>query len=224
MVTSGIDIGHRTSKLVLLRDGVITGKHVVENSEDSTVIAEKLLKTGLKAANLGPDDIAYTVATGAMGKSIQSADLYRTSMACLARGVFEIFPMARTIIDLGGETCTVFKLDSDGRIVDMQANDKCAAGTGIFFEAMAKLLGVSIEEMGILATQGNKNFEISSMCVVFAEQEVISHAHENPDISAADLSASLHASIAARVAGLAKRLSIEETVVLTGGCAKIRVM
>ena len=141
-------------------------------------------------------------------------------MACLARGVFEVFPKARTIIDLGGETCTVFKMDTDGLILDMQANDKCAAGTGIFFEAMANLLGVSIEEMGILATRGTKNFEISSMCVVFAEQEVISHAHENPDISAADLAASLHASIAARVAGLAKRLTIEDEVVLTGGCAK----
>ena len=36
-------------------------------------------------------------------------------------------------------------------------------------------------------------------------------------ISAADLAASLHASIAARVVGLAKRLSVEDEVVLTGG-------
>ena len=87
-------------------------------------------------------------------------------------------------------------------------------------EAMTKLLGTSIEQMGLLAAAGRKSFDISSMCVVFAEQEVISHAHENPDISAEDLAASLHASIAERVAGLAKRLGIETEVVLTGGCAK----
>ena len=220
MVTAGIDVGHRTSKLVLLKDGDIISNRVAENSDESTVIVESILNTSLKEADILLENIDFTVTTGAMGKSIPFSNLYRTSMACLARGVFEVFPKARTIIDLGGETCTVFKMDTDGLILDMQANDKCAAGTGIFFEAMANLLGVSIEEMGILATRGTKNFEISSMCVVFAEQEVISHAHENPDISAADLAASLHASIAARVAGLAKRLTIEDEVVLTGGCAK----
>jgi predicted CoA-substrate-specific enzyme activase len=220
MVTAGIDVGHRTSKLVLVKDGDIINKRVAENSDESKVIAENILNTSLKETDIGTEDIDFTVTTGAMGKGISFSNLYRTSMACLARGVFEVFPKARTVIDLGGETCTVFKMDTDGLIMDMQANDKCAAGTGIFFEAMAKLLGVSMEEMGILATRGTKNFEISSMCVVFAEQEVISHAHENPDISAADLAASLHASIAARVAGLAKRLTIEDEVVLTGGCAK----
>ena len=220
MVTSGIDVGHRTSKLVILNDRKIISQRVMENSDESTVIAERLLSSGLKEVDVRREDIDFTIATGAMGKGLKFVDMYRTSMACLARGVFDLFPEARTIIDLGGETCTVFKMGSGGVILDMQTNDKCAAGTGIFFEAMTKLLGVSIEEMGRLATEGTKNFEISSMCVVFAEQEVISHAHENPDISAADLAASLHASIAARVAGLAKRLTVEKDVVLTGGCAK----
>lgn len=220
MVTTGIDVGHRTSKLVILNDQKVISRRVMENSDESSVIAEKILSSGLKEVDIPREDIEFTIATGAMGKGLQFVDMYRTSMACLARGVFELFPEARTIIDLGGETCTVFKMGPEGVILDMQANDKCAAGTGIFFEAMAKLLGVSIEDMGRLATEGTKNFEISSMCVVFAEQEVISHAHENPDISAADLAASLHASIAARVAGLAKRLTVEKDVVLTGGCAR----
>jgi len=220
MVTTGIDVGHRTSKLVMLNDRKIIDQRVVENSDESTVIAERILGAGLQAVDIRREDIGFTVATGAMGKGLKFVDMYRTSMACLARGVYELFPQARTIIDLGGETCTVFKMGEGGGILDMQANDKCAAGTGIFFEAMAKLLGVSLDDMGRLATEGTKNFEISSMCVVFAEQEVISHAHENPDISAADLAASLHASIAARVAGLAKRLTVEKDVVLTGGCAK----
>ena len=220
MVTTGIDVGHRTSKIVILNDRKIMNQQVMDNSDESSVIADRILNAGLKAADIRREDIGFSIATGAMGKGLKSVDMYRTSMACLARGVYELFPEARTIIDLGGETCTVFKMGAGGVILDMQANDKCAAGTGIFFEAMAKLLGVSIADMGRLATEGTKNFEISSMCVVFAEQEVISHAHENPDISAADLAASLHASIAARVAGLAKRLTVEKEVVLTGGCAK----
>ena len=129
MVTAGIDVGHRTSKLVLLNDGAVISERVLDNSDESAVIAERVLNKGLKEVDIRQKDIDFTVATGAMGKGIAFADLYRTSMACLARGVFEIFPKARTVIDLGGETCTVFKMDSDGLILDMQANDKCAAGS-----------------------------------------------------------------------------------------------
>ena len=220
MIVAGIDVGHRTTKLILLDNGNILSKRILVNPEESTSVAKEIMDAGLKGANVHLEDVAYIVSTGAMGKDVTFANLYRTSMACLARGVYELFPQARTIIDLGAETCNVVKIDSDGTILDTQANDKCAAGTGVFFEAMTKLLGTSTEDMGVLATKGNRSFEISSMCVVFAEQEVISHAHENPDISAEDLAASLHASIAERVAGLAKRLTIDDEVILTGGCAK----
>jgi predicted CoA-substrate-specific enzyme activase len=155
-----------------------------------------------------------------MGKNVSITNLYRTVAACLAKGVFSLFPKARTVIDMGGETCNVVKLSETGEIEDTQSNDKCAAGTGIFFEAMAKLLGTSLDQMGKWATHGEVQFEISSMCVMFAEQEVISHCHENPDISAEALSAGIHLSIAERVAGLAKRLGITDEVVLTGGVAK----
>lgn len=220
MVVAGIDVGHRTTKLVLLRDGDIIAGRVIVNSDESSITAQRIIDQTTREIKIAPKDISFMVATGAMGKGVKFANLYRTSMACLARGVSKTYPHVRTLIDLGGETCNVVKIGSNGEILDTQANDKCAAGTGIFFEAISKLLGVSIEEMGDLARKGQRSFEISSMCVVFAEQEVISHAHENPDISAADLAASLHASIADRVAGLAKRLIVENEVVLTGGCAR----
>ena len=124
MVTSGIDVGHRTTKLVLLRDGGLINRQILENSDQSALIAERILNSGLREVAIPREGVDFTVATGALGKGIKFADLYRTSMACLARGVYEIFPKARTIIDLGGETCTVFKMDAKGSIVDMQANDK----------------------------------------------------------------------------------------------------
>jgi predicted CoA-substrate-specific enzyme activase len=219
MIVAGIDVGHRTLKLVLLNNEDILTQNMMTNSEESSKAAERVLDEAITAASIHKGDIGSIVATGSMGKEVKFANFYRTSMACLAKGVHRLFPEARTIIDLGGETCNVVKIDSSGAILDTQANDKCAAGTGIFFEAMTKLLGTSMAEMGALAKAGNRTFDINSMCVVFAEQEVISHAHENPDISAQDLAASLHASIAERVAGLAKRLTVEEEVILTGGCA-----
>lgn len=220
MAVAGIDVGHRSIKLVIVEDGKILSKKILNSSEETNVIAKKILDQTVGEIGLDPSHLKFITSTGGMGKNISFTNLYRTVAYCLAKGVHALFPGARTIIDMGGETCNVVKLNEMGEIEDTQSNDKCAAGTGIFFEAMAKLLGVSLEEMGRWATKGKVQFEISSMCVMFAEQEVISHCHENPDISAEALSAGIHLSIAERVAGLAKRLGIDEEVVLTGGVAK----
>ena len=220
MIAAGVDVGHRTTKLVLLEGGKILWESVLANSDEARIASRAILDDALRAVGRASGDVGRIIATGAMGKEVDLTGSYRPSMACLAKGVYRQFPRAKTVIDLGGETCNVLKIGEGGAVVDTQGNDKCAAGTGIFFEAISKLLGTSLEGLGQLAVRGQKVFEISSMCVVFAEQEVISHAHENPDISAEDLAASLHASIADRVAGLAKRLGVEEEVVLTGGCAR----
>ncbi len=66
MVTAGIDVGHRTSKLVLLKDGDIISNRVVENSDESTVIVERVLNASLKETDILLENIDFTVATGAM--------------------------------------------------------------------------------------------------------------------------------------------------------------
>jgi len=220
MAVVGIDVGHRSIKMVILEDGKILSQKILNTAGETNVLAKQLFDETVAEAELEPSRVRFITTTGGMGKSVAFTNLYRTVPYCLAKGVRALFPQARTIIDMGGETCNVIKLNKLGEIEDTQSNDKCAAGTGIFFEAMAKLLGTSLDHMGKLATQGDIQFEISSMCVVFAEQEVISHCHENPDISAEALAAGIHLSIAERVAGLAKRLGITEEIVLTGGVAK----
>ncbi len=220
MAVAGIDVGHRSIKLVIMENGEILSKKVLNSSEETNALAKRALDQTIEEIGFDPSRLKFIATTGGMGKGVSFSNLYRTVAYCLAKGVYSFFPRARTIIDMGGETCNVIKLNETGEIEDTQSNDKCAAGTGIFFEAMAKLLGTSLGEMGRWATKGKVEFEISSMCVMFAEQEVISHCHENPDISAEALSAGIHLSIAERVAGLAKRLGITEEVVLTGGVAK----
>ena len=199
MAVAGIDIGHRSIKVVILEDGKILSKKILNSSEETNVLAKKILDQTVGEIGLAPSRLEFITSTGGMGKNVSFTNLYRTVAYCLAKGVHALFPRARTIIDMGGETCNVVKLNEMGEIEDTQSNDKCAAGTGIFFESMAKLLGVSLEEMGRWATKGEVQFEISSMCVMFAEQEVISHCHENLDISAVALSAGIHLSLWQRV-------------------------
>jgi predicted CoA-substrate-specific enzyme activase len=97
-------------------------------------------------------------------------------------------------------------------------NDKCAAGTGKFFEGMARTLHLSLEEFSNAGIHARKPATISSQCSVFAESEVITLINEG--IELADIIAGLNNSVAGRLSGMVGRVGLVEDVVLTGGCAK----
>ncbi|WP_239500163.1 acyl-CoA dehydratase activase [Desulfurobacterium thermolithotrophum] len=96
-------------------------------------------------------------------------------------------------------------------------NDKCAAGTGKFIEIAASRLGVSLEEFGKFCMKADKKIQISSMCAVFTESEVISliAKKERPE----NIGYGVIDSIAERLVGMAKNLHPEERVVFSGGGA-----
>ena len=96
-------------------------------------------------------------------------------------------------------------------------NDKCAAGSGLFLESMAYLLGVSVAEMGELALGAAGAEEVSSRCAVFAESEVISHVHRG--VPKDRILAGLHRALADRVLDLLSRVPMQQEVVVTGGVA-----
>ncbi|MEK7822380.1 MAG: acyl-CoA dehydratase activase, partial [Planctomycetota bacterium] len=133
-----------------------------------------------------------------------------------------LFPNTRTIIDIGGQDSKAVALTTDGpsgpRVVDFCMNDKCAAGTGRFLEVMARVLDVDIKEMGPLSQKSTREINISSMCTVFAESEVISLIHQKHNKE--DIISGLHTAIARKVLSLVQRLDIREEVTLTGGVMK----
>jgi len=97
-------------------------------------------------------------------------------------------------------------------------NDKCAAGTGRFLDVMARILEVNVGDLGDLSAKSTKEVSISSTCTVFAESEVISHLSNEAAIE--DIIAGIHESVAKRVSSLAKRVGIQDSVVMVGGVAQ----
>ena len=117
------------------------------------------------------------------------------------------------IIDVGGQDTKVISL-RDGMVYDFLMNDKCSAGTGKFLEIMANRLGVTLEELFDMAGQGTA-IPISSLCTVFAETEIISYIGEGRERR--DIAAGVVESVAEKVAQLAKRQSLQDKIILTGG-------
>jgi len=180
-------------------------------------LANRVMAEALANAGLNFDDITYVVATGYGRINVPFADKQITEISCHARGTSSLLPAARTVIDIGGQDCKGIKL-KNGQVADFVMNDKCAAGTGRFLEVIAEALGIKLEEMGELSLTANNEASISSVCTVFAEQEVVSKLAEG--VPVAELVAGIHKALATRIYRMVSRLKIEKEVAVTGGGAK----
>jgi len=218
MLTSGIDVGSLTAKCALCEDGKIVGYRVIRIAHDLKKTARRIFDEALEMAGVDKKDVECIVATGYGRKSVGFADKMVTEISCHAKGAFHLLPKTRTVIDIGGQDSKVIAMDDNGKVIDFVMNDKCAAGTGRFLEVMADALEVDIAELGGLSLKAGKRVKISSTCTVFAESEVIGHIANNAAVE--EIVAGIHDAIASRIISLAKRIRIEEDVVLTGGVAK----
>ena len=176
-----------------------------------------VVKEALKKMNLKFEDFAAIVSTGYGRNSYERADKTMSELSCHAKGGHYIFGEIRTIIDIGGQDSKVLKLDASGQLQNFVMNDKCAAGTGRFLDVIAGVLEVGVGDLQDLDEKATKEVTISSTCTVFAESEVISQLAKGTKIE--DIVRGIHSSIASRVGSLAKRVGIQDDVVMTGGVA-----
>ena len=141
-----------------------------------------------------------------------------TEITCHARGISALVPDARFLVDIGGQDCKAILLGPGGAVLDFAMNDRCAAGTGRFFESMCRALEIDLDELGSLALSADRAVGVSHVCAVFAESEVIGLLAQG--VSKADVAAAVCESAARQVAALANRVGPEEPIALSGGAAR----
>lgn len=219
MYVMGIDSGSTSTNAVIMNaDKKIIASTVVRTGAKSADSAARALEEVLKAAGLIKDDLFYIVSTGYGRVSIDFADENVTEISCHGRGAHYFNPAIRTILDIGGQDSKAIHLNQAGEVTDFVMNDKCAAGTGRFLEMIARTLEIDVSELGPAALTSTEEIEITSMCSVFAESEVISliaNNKEKPDIAWGVCKA-----IANKAYSLLKRVGMEEEFMMTGGVAK----
>jgi predicted CoA-substrate-specific enzyme activase len=220
MKAVGIDIGNLTTKAVVMENSRILASAIIASGEEAEVIVREAAEQALSQAGLNWGNGLYIVSTGIGGKSISFSQQQKAITTCLARGAAYFFPSARLLIDMGAETSTILRLNERGRVADWVSHDKCAAGTGMFLQQMAKLMQIPLEEMATLSLQAKGSAEMSNTCAVFAESEVISHIHRNPPTPKEDIVAGIYTSVISRIMALVKRVGIQKDVVVSGGVAR----
>jgi predicted CoA-substrate-specific enzyme activase len=213
---AGVDIGSTMTKVVIMDTGIISS--VMEpTGPEQRRLANKVMEKALQRVNLPFKEITYLVATGYGRINVPFADRQITEITCHAKGAAHFFPEAKTIIDIGGQDSKAIKIQN-GRPIDFVMNDKCAAGTGRYLEVTADALGITIGQMGPIALKAKNPAQISNICTVFAEQEVVARLAEGVPLD--DLVAGILESLASRISRMVNRLKVEKELVITGGGAK----
>ena len=219
MYVMGIDSGSTSTNAVIMdQDRKIKAFSVVRTGAKSGVSAERALNDVLEKAGLTREDISWIVSTGYGRVSIEFADENVTEISCHGKGAHYFNPEIRTILDIGGQDSKAIRLNENGEVKDFVMNDKCAAGTGRFLEMIARTLEVSLDELGAIALTSQEKIEITSMCSVFAESEVISLIANNKE--KADIADGVCHAIANKASGLLRRVGMEPEFMMTGGVAK----
>lgn len=218
MITAGVDVGTETIKVVILEDGRVASFSVVKAGFELQKSYDEALELALSKINISHSDISRFIATGIGSKEVSCADDSVSEIVADARGTVWLFPQVRTVIDVGYEQARVIRCDSTGRVITYGNNEKCAAGAGAFIETMARVLEVSVEEMGTLSQKSSRDVSLNSTCAVFAETEVVSLIHANTPKH--NIARAIHDAIAIRVTTMIRRVGIEGEVVFIGGLAK----
>ncbi len=221
--TVGIDVGSTYTKAVVVsEDHRIVGRAMEPTGFQLAEVAERSFDTAVTEAGLSTSDVDYVVATGFGRHQTTLSDVHVTDLTAAARGAAFLYPGTRTVLDIGGQTMKASRLDDRARVKSFRLNDKCAAGTGAFIEKTARYMGYGTEEIGPLVATSKEAVEISGVCAVFAESEVINHLSQGT--APADIMHGAITSLAGRSVQLMKRVKMEPEFTLVGGILRFEKM
>ena len=216
---AGIDSGSTSTDVVILdKNREIISSVIMPTGAGAANGAERALEEALKQAKLNREDLDAVVTTGYGRTAISDGDKSITEITCHARGAHFLDPRVRTVVDIGGQDSKVIRLNEDGSVKNFVMNDKCAAGTGRFFEAMANAFEMSLPDFCKLSLQAKNTIPITAQCTVFAESEVISLVGEGKPMD--EIAAGIQLAVAKRCFVMAKKSGATDSITLTGGCAK----
>jgi len=221
-LTAGIDLGTGAVKAAIFRveDGReewLSKATLRIRQRDPMQLSREAFEQVLEEAGLKESDIDYIATTGE-GESLEWHTGHFYSMTSHARGARFLEPRSVAILDSGALHGRAMIMDEKGKVTNYKMTSQCASGSGQFLENIARYLGIAQDEIGSLSMQADDPEEVSSICAVLAETDVINMVSRG--ITAPNILKGIHLSMAGRLARLLKSIGVKSDVVMmTGGLA-----
>jgi benzoyl-CoA reductase subunit D len=222
ILSAGIDVGSSAVKTALVRteiDGSVTVLHLRADRirrRDLRKVVHEGWNGALEAARVAAADVAYIASTGE-GDLVDFRRGHFYGMTAHARGARFLLPAARAVLDAGALHARVMRIDERSRVMAYRMTNQCASGSGQFLENVARYLGVALEDVGALSQGATDPQQVSSICAVLAETDVINMVSRG--ISTGDVLKGIHLSMAGRFVRLLQAIGVEGHVLVTGGLA-----
>ncbi len=218
----GVDVGSLSCDAVLVDEqGQMVDWAVIPTGARNVESIAKVQRQILAKSGIPLQQVGATIATGYGRDRVEGRLASVTEITCHGRGIQAALAGTEVLVDIGGQDSKAMLLDGKGRVLDFAMNDKCAAGTGRFLEAMARTLEIELAQLGHLDKDAHGDLTLSSMCTVFAESEVVSLIAEGAAVP--EIVRGLHRAIANRTRTLIKRVAPNLSglaVAMSGGVAR----
>jgi putative methanogenesis marker protein 15 len=224
-LTAGIDSGSTTTKAVIMKDNIITGKGWVPTIK-VLESAEEAYDAALKEAGVKREDIQALGTTGygrfLVGEYLK-ADLIQEEITVNSKGAVYLADKQKgpaTVLDIGGMDNKAISV-MDGIPGMFTMGGICAGASGRFLEMTAKRLGVGINELGALALKGKQDrVKMNSYCIVFGIQSLVNSlaAGSTPEDVAA---AACHSVAEQLFEQQLQEIDVKEPVIMCGGTSLI---
>ena len=223
LVTVGVDVGSSAVKTAVLRMPADGAEDVLAlrtdriRRRDLRKVIGEAYPQALAEAGIGPREVAYVASTGE-GELVEFRRGHFYGMTTHARGAIFLMPEVRAVLDVGALHARAMLIDPRSKVLGYRMTSQCASGSGQFLENVARYLGVSLEEVGSLSCSARSPEQVSSICAVLAETDVINMVSRG--IATADILKGIHESMAGRFVKLLRAIgAAEQQVLITGGLA-----
>ncbi len=217
-VTVGLDVGNGAVKGVVFAGDTCLAK-VSERirRRDPAALARDIHERLLEEAGVAPADVAYVATTGeAQGLDFATGHFF--SMTSHARGAVFLDAQARAVVDVGALHGRAMAVDGRGKVLAHRMTSQCASGSGRFLEDIARYLGIALDEIGPMSAGAGDSEEISGICAVLAETDVINMVSRGVPIP--NILKGIHTAMAVRLVRLVDAVGGGNgTILFTGGLA-----
>jgi predicted CoA-substrate-specific enzyme activase len=215
--TCGIDVGTASTKAVLVKDGKPYLFHQISSGHNYKETAVRVLKEIAAKGNLTQHDISQTYATGCGATQVTTDNETVGDLACCAQGVHHLLPGVRTVIEVGDRGTKVLRVNEKGKAIKFVMSERCATGCGRFLTIIARVLQLSIEDVGSVSLTARNPVPFATGCAVFGESEAISRVAEGTPKE--DILAGVHMALATKIATMVERVGLEGACAMVGGGA-----
>lgn len=214
----GIDVGSTAIKIIFADGDRAVWKQAEPTKPGQPAVVDALIDDGLRALAVSKAEIEKVSVTGYGRNLISNGSHVVDEIWANAAGIHRLSGgRAGTVINIGGQDVKIIKLSAVGDVIDFRMNDKCAAGTGRFFELAARILDTPLEAFHQSHDKPEPAANLNSTCAVFAESEMVSLMAKG--VSKHSIIKGLNHSVARRIANLVGNGILAEDVYVDGGPA-----